>query len=143
MKPSSINYSTLAKNNLHLLTLSAVTFFVLFSSPAHAQFDLVDEGESTLKDTIVPAKVIPTWTLTANHTIGQDLQAWGEKAGWRIIWNLQKDWTIPASTIFTGEFPTVAAEVVKTLASNGALIHAQFFEGNKTMVVTGPGGVSE
>lgn len=84
-------------------------------------------------------KIQAVWTLKAGGTIGQELLAWGEKAGWKVIWNMPKDWAIPASTVFTGDFPAAASEVIKTLASNGALVRAQFFEGNKTMVVTGPG----
>lgn len=101
---------------------------------------------STAASNVKNAKRVITpptiWALTAGQTVGHELQAWGEKAGWKVIWNMQKDWSVPASTKFEGEFPVVAAEVIKTLASNGALIRAQFFEGNKTMVVTGP-GVSE
>lgn len=109
---------------------------------AHAGMVIMDESGTGLEGVIVPIKTIPTWTLTAGHTVGQELQVWGKTAGWKVIWDMQKDWSVPASTVFSGEFPTVAADVIKTLASNGALIHAQFFEGNKTIVVTGP-GVSE
>lgn len=94
----------------------------------------------------VPAKpiaptlqIVPIWTLAAGRTIGQELQAWGVKAGWKVIWNMQKDWAVPAETSFPGDFPTAAGDVIKTLAANGALIRAQFFEGNKTLVVIGPG----
>lgn len=84
-------------------------------------------------------KTEPVWTLAAGRTVGQELQAWGDKAGWKVIWSMPKDWSVPASTSFSGDFPTVAADVIKTLAANGALVRAQFFEGNNTMVVTGPG----
>ena len=84
-------------------------------------------------------KTAPVWTLAAGRTVGQELQAWGDKAGWKVIWSMPKDWSVPASTSFSGDFPTVAADVIKTLAANGALVRAQFYEGNKTMVVTGPG----
>jgi hypothetical protein len=86
-----------------------------------------------------PVKPVQEWTLTAGHTIGQELQAWGEKTGWKVIWNMPKDWSVPASTSYTGEFPEVAAEVIRTLSANGALVRAQFYNGNKTMVVNGPG----
>ncbi len=79
------------------------------------------------------------WTLNAGQTVGHELQAWGVKAGWKVIWNMQKDWAVPASTSFSGDFSSAAAEVIKTLAANGALVRAQFYDGNKTMVVTGPG----
>ena len=128
-----------------------ILFGLLIALTANADMTLMDEPN--LQGTIVPITEpvlptplppppIPEWTLTAGDTIGHDLQIWADKAGWKVIWSMQKDWTVPASTIFSGEFPVVAGEVIKTLASNGALIHAQFYEGNKTMVVTGP-GVSE
>lgn len=80
-----------------------------------------------------------SWTLTAGHTIGQELAAWGEKAGWKVVWSMQKDWTVPASTVFPGDFKTAASAVITTLAGNGALIRAQFYDGNNTLVVVGPG----
>ena len=114
---------------------------------AKAELTVLDEGaaatkQMALKDILVPIKPLPVWTLTGGQSVGHELKAWGEKAGWQVVWNLSTDWSVPASTQFSGEFPAVAAEVIKTLAANGALIHAQFFEGNKTLVVTGP-GVSE
>jgi len=80
-----------------------------------------------------------TWTMRTGHTVGQELQAWGVRAGWKIIWNMPKDWAVPAQSTFYGDFQKVASDVIITLASNGALVRAQFFEGNKTVVVTGPG----
>lgn len=79
------------------------------------------------------------WTLKAGLTNGQNLKAWGESAGWEVLWNMPKDWTVPASTTFYGEFPEVAEAVIKTLAANGALVRAQIYDGNKTMVISGPG----
>lgn len=98
-------------------------------------------GEMKAGDANKPKQSL-VWTLTPGRTVGKELEAWGEIAGWKVIWNLQKDWSVPAASEFIGEFRAAAASVIKTLASNGALISAEFFEGNKTMVVTGP-GVSE
>jgi len=88
-------------------------------------------------------EVKEVWTLTAGHTVGQDLQTWGTKAGWKVIWSMSTDWTIPASTSFPGDFHAAASDVIKTLAANGALVRAQFYDGNKTMVVTGPGAAAQ
>lgn len=88
-------------------------------------------------------KPVPSWTLTAGHTVGKDLQEWAVKAGWRVVWNLPKDWSIPASTTFHGNFKEAASSVIKNLAANGALIRAQFYDGNNTLVVNGPGAASQ
>lgn len=86
-----------------------------------------------------PTKIEQTWSLTGGHTVLQDLKAWADKAGWKVIWNMSKDWTVPANTSYTGDFSTAAGQVIQTLAANGALIRVQFYEGNKTMVVSGHG----
>lgn len=120
-------------------------FLSLLLATANAEVTILDEDKPDLSGAFKPitkpeppeAPVIPKWTLEAGATIGHELQKWGDKANWKVVWNLQKDWTVPASTVFEGEFATVAAEVIQTLAANGALIHAQFYEGNNTMVVTG------
>lgn len=88
-------------------------------------------------------KVQPLWTLMAGRTVGQELKSWGEKVNWTVIWNPPKDWSIPASATFSGDFITAASEVINTLASNGALVRAHFHELNRTMVVTGPGVVEQ
>jgi hypothetical protein len=85
------------------------------------------------------AKPAPAWTLRAGRTIGQELAAWGEKAGWKVVWSMQKDWAIPANTSFEGDFKTAASAVITNLAGNGALVRAQFYDGNNTLVVIGPG----
>lgn len=87
----------------------------------------------------IPSEPLPLWTLTAGKSIGQELTTWADKAGWKVIWNLPNDWTIPADTTYEGEFSDAAAKVIETLAGNGALIRSQFYEGNKTMVINGPG----
>lgn len=91
----------------------------------------------------IPIKEEPKWTLVSGHTISQELKNWGSQSGWNVIWNLPRDIIVPSTTEFIGEFPTVAADVIKTLAANGALINAKFYEGNKTMVVNGPGVVPQ
>lgn len=124
--------------NAHTIIYGLLLTTVTIS--AHAGMTIVNEPDQTeqgLKNAIVPIKPLPTWTLTAGDAHRKDLEAWADKAGWKVIWNLSKDWIIPASTVFTGSFETATGDVIKTLAANGALIHAQFYEGNKTVVITG------
>jgi hypothetical protein len=80
------------------------------------------------------------WTLTAGVTIKENLEAWAEKAQWRVIWpKTLKTWVVPNETSFTGSFADAAEKVISTLAENGALVRIGTFEGNKTIVISGPG----
>jgi hypothetical protein len=92
---------------------------------------------------VVPAApAVPTqeiWIIRQGYPIGQELKGWAKRAGWNVVWGLQRDVIAPTTTTFTGDFASAASEVVRTLAENGALIHAQIFDGNHTLVVQGPG----
>lgn len=105
------------------------------------------EAKEVKPDVVISkvAKTVPlltSWELKEGHTIGRELQDWGKRAGWKVIWQLDKDWEVPANTLLTGDFKTVATKVIETLTVNGILIRARFFDGNKTLLVVGP-GVSE
>jgi hypothetical protein len=97
---------------------------------------------ATSKNTLEIVPIAKKWTLAEGKTVSRELSGWGKTVGWNVIWNLDKDWAIPSNTTYIGDFKSAAGEVVKTLAANGILIRAQFYDGNKTMVVFGP-GVSE
>jgi hypothetical protein len=87
------------------------------------------ESPSALKSAV--------WRLQAGDTIKTSLETWAKTVGWHIVWDLQRDWSVPSTTTYTGSFDEVAGQVIKTLSSNGALIHAKFYLGNQSMVVTG------
>lgn len=89
-----------------------------------------------LKSVEAPVQV---WKLKQGETIRAELAKWASESGWAMVWQLDKDWVIPADSIFTGSFDSASANVIETLASNGVLIHANFYTANKTLVVDGPG----
>lgn len=89
----------------------------------------------------VPAVERERWQLVAGHLIRQDLAGWGKKSGWQVLWHLPHDWTVPTDTEFEGDFKDAAGAVIRTLADNGLVIRGQFYDGNRTLVVSGAGPV--
>lgn len=83
------------------------------------------------------------WTLTAGDTVGQNLSAWAEKVGWKVMWSLPGDWVIPNTASFSGSFADAAQSVIETLADNGALVRARIREDNKTIVIFAPGAAQQ
>lgn len=77
------------------------------------------------------------WALLAGGLVGQQITNWGQAAGWQVIWHVQKDWTVPSSVEFHGDFTTATTQLLEDLADEGASIHAIFYQGNHTLVVTG------
>ena len=82
---------------------------------------------------------VQVWKLKQGETIRSELSKWAGDSGWALVWQLDKDWVVPADSVFTGAFDSASANVIETLASNGVLIHANFYTANKTLVVNGPG----
>lgn len=79
----------------------------------------------------------PTWTLSAGRLVGRQMSSWGQSAGWHVIWNAGQDWPVPRGSMFRGSFSSAASQVIEDLAAQGAPIHATFYRGNHTLVVTG------
>ena len=76
-----------------------------------------------------------TWTLKAGETISHGLEAWARQAHWTIVWQLPRDWSVPATTAFSGTFEEAAENVLRTLAAEGVLLKGEIYEGNHTLVV--------
>lgn len=82
------------------------------------------------------------WTLKAGETISHGLEAWAVQAHWTVVWQLARDWSVPATTSFTGTFEDAAENVLKTLSAEGVLLKGEIYEGNHTLVVK-PAGEKE
>lgn len=108
------------------------------TDPLAASLKARDDAKDTRQASPLP--ITRNWTLQAGKTVGEGLKAWAATANWTVIWTMQKDWIVPADTTFSGEFPDAAEAAIKTLAANGALIRAAINDGNRTLVVFGPGG---
>ncbi len=98
---------------------------------------------ATANPNAAPLPIQQVWTLIAGDTVGQNLNSWADKAGWKVQWNLPKDIVVPNAASFTGSFADAAQSVIETLAGNGALIRARIWEDNKMVVVFGPGAAQQ
>lgn len=86
-----------------------------------------------------PAIEVPKWTLRQGHVVSRELQEIGGHFGWHIDWLYPREIVVPADTSYSGDFTQVATAAINTLKSNGLLINATFYNGNKFLVVRGAG----
>jgi hypothetical protein len=78
--------------------------------------------------------------LQPGQLVGQQIHNWGQSNGWNVIWNVGQDWPVPvAGATFKGDFPTAAGQVIQDLSADGAPVHATFYQGNHTLVITSSG----
>ncbi|MHB8408969.1 MAG: TcpQ domain-containing protein [Acidiferrobacterales bacterium] len=87
---------------------------------------------------LAPKPKLPRWELYANRPLREQLQSWGRRAKWTVIWRGNRDVIVPASTVFRGTFPQVIQQVVNTLqAENGPVsVRAHLWGGNDTAVIS-------
>ena len=79
---------------------------------------------------------VKDWVASEGSTLRSLLMTWGDKAGWRIIWNMDRDYTLEASAIFRGEFVDVAAALLRSFARATPAPKGVFYKGNKVLVVS-------
>ena len=82
------------------------------------------------------AGAIPVFVMNRGNLVLTDLQKWGTQAGWTVVWQLTSDWVVPNNASFTGNFPKAVTAVIQALNSDGANLHAKFYNGNNTVVIT-------
>lgn len=88
------------------------------------------------------AGATPVFILNQGDLILLDLKKWAKESGWKVVWQVPEDWTVPNTTTFSGNFQTAVTQVVQALANNGANIHAVFHTENNTVVISGTGSGS-
>lgn len=86
------------------------------------------------------ARATEVFTLKVGTFINRDLIAWGNEAGWSVVWNVPQKWVVPHTTHLNGSFKQAISEVIRALASNGANIHVKFHTGNNVALIYGSGG---
>ena len=95
--------------------------------------------EAQLKSYKTTEKVsveVRDWVAAEGVTLRTLLTEWGDMAGWRVIWNMDRDYTLEASATFRGRFVDVASALIRSFARAVPAPKAVFYQGNKVLVVS-------
>lgn len=109
---------------------------LLTSSPANA--DTPIKLAATAEARPSPGAVIAPqlqFELRAGQSLEIQLQQWAKRAGWTLSWNTPDDWIVPGDQTFGSDFVRAAQDVFENLGRNGADIRADFWVGNRSIVV--------
>ncbi|GBR20263.1 MULTISPECIES: TcpQ domain-containing protein [Asaia] len=96
----------------------------------------------------VPPAWQSTWSLVEGQPIREQMLAWGDRAGWTVIWPKNMNWVVPVTTTFSGPYEHtgpagnedgVFSEVVRALALQGKSLSLKFWTTNHTAVVSNMG----
>lgn len=87
---------------------------------------------------ITPTPVLQTWSLVGGQPIRDQMLAWGDRAGWHVIWPDHMNWMVPVTTAFSGGFEGqngVIAQVVRALSAQGKPLRLRLFKSNHVALV--------
>lgn len=78
---------------------------------------------------------VEDWLAEEGNTLKGLLSEWCERAGWRLIWNSNRNYTLAAGAMFRGRFADVASALIRNFARAKPAPMATFYKGNRVLVV--------
>lgn len=98
-------------------------------------------GDSAVEETSVdttydPADPVEDWMAPEGSTLKELLISWGDKSGWRVIWQTDRDYTLQAGAMFRGRFMDVASAILRSFARAAPAPWGTFYKGNRVLVIT-------
>ena len=78
---------------------------------------------------------VEDWLAEEGSTLKGLLTDWSERAGWRLIWNTNRNYTLSAGAMFRGRFADVSSALIRTFARARPAPIATFYKGNRVLVV--------
>jgi len=78
---------------------------------------------------------VEDWLAQEGSTLKGLLTDWSERAGWRLIWNTNRNYTLSAGAMFRGRFADVSSALIRTFARARPAPIATFYKGNRVLVV--------
>ena len=93
-----------------------------------------DEGD-TVSQQAAGEDPVEDWLAEEGSTLKGLLTDWSERAGWRLIWNSNRNYTLAAGAMFRGRFADVSSALIRTFARARPAPVATFYKGNRVLVV--------
>lgn len=94
---------------------------------------------------IITQAPLPVWVLLKGEPVRDQMLAWGDKAGWTVIWPTDREmnWIVPVTTSFTGRFDDKEsgplAQVIRTLVAEDKPLKLDLYYPNRTAVISNTG----
>lgn len=76
------------------------------------------------------------WEANNGDSLRALLISWGQKAGWTVVWKLDRDYILEAGVVFRGNFTEVASAIIRTFARAIPAPIGTFYKGNRVLVIS-------
>ena len=103
-------------------------------SPKKVDLPAISDVQRTHK--IAYGTSVHDWQAPKGETLRTLLTDWGEKSGWTIVWQLERDYVLEAGVVFRGTFTDVAGAILRTFARAMPAPVGTFYNGNRVLLIT-------
>ena len=93
------------------------------------------EENITVAEQNITDDTITTWEANEGDTLRELLTKWSGMAGWKLLWNTNRNYTLNAGVMFKGKFTDVSAALIRAFARARPAPIATFYKGNRVIVV--------
>ena len=78
---------------------------------------------------------VEDWLAEEGQNLKSLLIEWGDRAGWRVVWNTNRNYPLTAGAMFRGRFADASAALIRTFARARPAPVATYYKGNRVLVV--------
>lgn len=78
---------------------------------------------------------VEDWLAEEGSTLKKTITEWSDAAGWRVVWNTNRNYNITAGAMFRGRFADVSSALVRAFARARPAPIATFYKGNRVLVI--------
>ena len=103
-------------------------------SPKKVDLPAISDVQRTHK--IAYGNSVHDWQAPKGETLRTLLTDWGDKSGWTIVWQLERDYVLEAGVVFRGTFTDVAGAILRTFARAMPAPVGTFYNGNRVLLIT-------
>ena len=95
-----------------------------------------DAAETSAMSGEDPADPVEDWLAPEGSSLRDLLVEWGDRSGWRVIWQTDRGYTLQAGAMFRGRFMDVASAILRSFARAAPAPWGTFYKGNRVLVIT-------
>ncbi len=83
----------------------------------------------------VSEEPVEDWLAEEGQSLKALLTEWADRAGWRLVWKTNRNYTLTAGAMFRGRFADVTSALIRAFARAKPAPIATFYKGNRVLVI--------
>lgn len=106
------------------------------------QVDFTDVGKDTtlvtdisIDEVKISDDTILTWEAEEGDNLRELLTKWSAMAGWKLLWQTNRNYVLSAGVMFKGKFADVSSALIRAFARARPAPIATYYKGNRVIVV--------